>query len=449
MSERSRRRTRWLLAGGAVLTVGVGGGLWYRSRPLPPPEPPLLVAVEGADLAVMTRIERARQKLLAAPTSADAWGEYGMVLAAHDFTAESDRCFEQATRIDPDNPRWPYFRGIAIALRRPDVAVNYYRQALGCPVVSAKAATAMRLKLAESLLELQQYEESERLFQAEIPEARARYGLARIAWLRGDTAQARKELEVIRDVPFVKKRSAILLASIDQLEPPRDRSPVLGEDAAKLPDDPSWPDPYLEELKTHEVGRKALIARAQTLEAAGQIPAALDLMLSLIETDPDPQAMLIAGVLSAKLGQFPRSEAILRDALKRDPDDVYIRHYLAAVLIEQGQGKDDPRLIEALEQERQAVNRKPDFGMAWLTMGRIEQKRGNTMAAREAMQKAIRTRPDLMEAYLELAEIELQAGRDRKEVEALLGNAAKLAKPGEPRVSQLREKLSGMKSSLP
>jgi superkiller protein 3 len=61
---------------------------------------------------VARAITGAREALIAAPDSADAWGGYGAVLDAHDFHAEATSCYERARALAPQDFRWAYMLAI-------------------------------------------------------------------------------------------------------------------------------------------------------------------------------------------------------------------------------------------------------------------------------------------------------------------------------------------------
>src|SRR5262245_44399072 len=113
-----RRRVPWVALAAVLLLAGAGAAWWYlRPKPYTPPEPPALSAQEGADKAVVAAVEKARQAVLAVRTSAAAWGELGVVFAAHGYEPEADDCFREAERLDPADPRWPYYRALFAAMR--------------------------------------------------------------------------------------------------------------------------------------------------------------------------------------------------------------------------------------------------------------------------------------------------------------------------------------------
>jgi hypothetical protein len=85
-------------------------GAWlglHRTRARELPE----LRRDGIDSAVARAIEEASAAVRGNPESGAAWGQLGMVLQAHDLLTESCACFDEASRWDPREARWPYFRG--------------------------------------------------------------------------------------------------------------------------------------------------------------------------------------------------------------------------------------------------------------------------------------------------------------------------------------------------
>src|SRR5262249_39712413 len=112
-----RRRLRVFLLGAATLAVlALGWFLWgWATAPAPP-----AVSLAGADPAVARAIEAARRAVWWKPRSAAAWGRLGQLLRAHGAVPESNRCFAQAERLDPGDPRWPYLQGTGLQSDDPE-----------------------------------------------------------------------------------------------------------------------------------------------------------------------------------------------------------------------------------------------------------------------------------------------------------------------------------------
>ena len=149
---RPGRRRRWVKAFliATVLAAGLG---WYAIRrstmpPLPPdPE------VSADEPALAAAIREARAGVLKERRSAAAWGELGQVFLANELDDDSRTCFIQAERLDPKNPRWPYYlAGLLINQGDRPAALPYLQQAVERCEARRDTNSAPELLLAETLL---------------------------------------------------------------------------------------------------------------------------------------------------------------------------------------------------------------------------------------------------------------------------------------------------------
>src|SRR4051794_11509300 len=115
-----RPRGRLLLLLLALLAVSAAVWWWRLGPRASRPVPPMPAGIQDSDLRAV--IDRAHQRVLAEPTSAEAWGNLGRVLEAHLYTSEADLCFAEATRLSPADPRWPYYRALHALQDGPDAA---------------------------------------------------------------------------------------------------------------------------------------------------------------------------------------------------------------------------------------------------------------------------------------------------------------------------------------
>ncbi len=182
------RRRGWIFLVLGLVGIGVSAGyyLWHE-RPARPP----VLDLAGVDPAVVALVESAQAKVKQTPGDAQAWGLLGMVLYANDFTAESADCFRQAARLDTREPRWPYYRAVALTSVDPDVALAELRRAVD---LWGDAEIMPRLRLAGLLLEQGQNEQSENQFSfvlRQLPNnPLAHLGLARLAAQRNNSERA-------------------------------------------------------------------------------------------------------------------------------------------------------------------------------------------------------------------------------------------------------------------
>jgi tetratricopeptide (TPR) repeat protein len=171
----------------------------------------------GADPAVIAAIESAQAAVRRVPQAADAWGRLGMVLAAHSFYPESIVCFAEAQRLDPGEPRWPYFQGAMLTLSDRDAALIPLRRAVG---LCEPRILAPRLRLADVLLGQGQVHEADELYRevlAREPEnPQAHLGLGRLAYQRNDWPGSLTHLDQAIQSPLTRKAAHTLLAEVHQ-----------------------------------------------------------------------------------------------------------------------------------------------------------------------------------------------------------------------------------------
>src|SRR5262245_48667477 len=106
-----RRRWVFVLAAGLVtLSAASGIAIWLARSSSAPPTPPI-VPVNENEPAVAVVLEDLRERVLKEPRSARAWGSLGQAFFANEMENECLMCFAEAERLDPKEPRWPYYQG--------------------------------------------------------------------------------------------------------------------------------------------------------------------------------------------------------------------------------------------------------------------------------------------------------------------------------------------------
>ena len=157
------RRAAWRFRCFAVLATvllvtGIGISVyWLRSSPASPPP---LVDLTETDPAVAAVVKTARERVLAAPRSGQAWGHLGKVLLANEYYREAQVCLARAERLDPRNPRWPYFQAGINPANNPEAVAKLRRTIELC----GDEPLTPQLRLAETLLAEGQVEEASKLF---------------------------------------------------------------------------------------------------------------------------------------------------------------------------------------------------------------------------------------------------------------------------------------------
>src|SRR5690606_30983639 len=128
-------------------------------------------------------------------TSAQTWGELGMVLNAHELHADARECLSRAARLDPEDPFWPYLLGTSLELVDFDAAREQYERARQLK----PDYVPRRLRLARLLMRLGMLERCEQVLaeavrlEPENPYALLEQG--RSALLQGDQQRAAEAFE--------------------------------------------------------------------------------------------------------------------------------------------------------------------------------------------------------------------------------------------------------------
>jgi tetratricopeptide (TPR) repeat protein len=408
LARRSRRR---LIAGAAaavaVLAVGVGAWLWTRGTPPPPPLPDLA----DVDAEVANAVRAARGAVHANPRSADAWGRLGKVLRAHDFDVESNLCFEEAERLDPREPRWPYLRGRTLVQTDPAAGIPCLRRAVErC----GDSPLAPHLLLAEVLMEQgrldeakSQLEQAARREPAD-PRTRLRVRLAwgRLALMQEDWRGALENLEPCLNDAQARKLALNLRAEAwRQLGEP-ERARAEQRQAAGLPDDPGWPDPFVEEVLRLQQGLRPRLAQADAMIRGGRPGEALALLAETVDRYPtSDQVWLLLGEAWSHVGRTDQAQRAFEEAVRVAPEAAEAWFRLGVFQARLG------RQREAADSFRRTIRLKPDHADAHFNLGHRLKMLGDLAGAAEEFRAALRCRPDYGAARDALKAMEVPAGK--------------------------------------
>jgi tetratricopeptide (TPR) repeat protein len=423
------RRGLWAVTAvvGVALAAGIGVRVWRDATAPSSPE----LDLASLDPAIAAAVSRARKAVVGSPRSARAWGELGMVLAAHDLTGEANRCFTQAERLDPREPRWPYHQAVALTLGAPDEALPKLRRAAE---LRGTADEVVRLRLAELLLLQGHLDEAEEQFNRVLSRSnshpRARLGLGRLAHSRGDLDKSLTLLGPALTDPRTRKNAHLLLAAVQARRGDGAAAAEARTRADRMPEDPVWPDPFIAEVQQLRTGKQADLGRADDLLRQGRVADAVTLLRRTVQTYPDSDwGWYLLGKALNRQQDWTTSERALRKAAELAPGAPEVQFYLGVALYHQ----QDYRAAAACFQR--ATELKPNYDLAHFNLGHCLDLAGDPSGADAAQQTALRCNPDLTAAHTARADLLLRQGRP---AEALghLRQALRLT-PDEPRVRKL------------
>jgi tetratricopeptide (TPR) repeat protein len=444
-ARRGRVSVRLLVGLAAILAVLVVGGgyAWYRFSA---PEPPVIAMGEGTEPAVVKAVEEAREQVRSAPRSGAAWGKLGQVLLANGFSDESEVCFVQAERFEPEEPRWPYLRASRLILRDREAALPSLRRAVELCERKDRNNTTPRLMLAEVYLEKNEWDQVEshcrRVLERQPENSRAHFDLGMVALAHDDLVTAVEQLTQATSSPYTQKRARIELAAVYQR---LGNKTALEENARALQnliDDHPWPDPYADEYQKFVAGRQSRFLQAERLDHEGRLPEEIEVLQGLARDFPDERSLLALGTAQAKMGDDEGAEQSLTAALRLAPDWASTHYALAVAqyrlgerLRERKDAHADEKFRSAANEARRATELKSDHAMAYHFLGLALARLGRRAEAIDSFRTGTRCRPEVAEIHLMLGKT---LAEDGKTDEALvqLQYARDLSPPDDTRAQQ-------------
>lgn len=370
--------------------------VWRATAPAPPE-----VKTEGFDPVIAEAIRSARADAQRSPRSARKRGRLGMVLLAHELRAPARDCFLQAMRLDPREPRWPYFAGLAERMDNPRAAAVLFARAVE---LFPPSEIVPRLRLADTLLTLgqldeagSQYARARELQPGSVPAA---LGLGKVANAQDQPDIAAGHLAGALKSSTTRKAAHRLLVGIHQRQGRTDEAARLAATLATLPNDEPMPDPFLAEVETLKTGEEAWINQADDWIKAGRPAEAVRLLEKTLAAFPrSDRAMFFLGRARLRLGDAAGAEAILARAVELAPESIEAQLQLGIARLSRGRTK------EAQPCFRAAIRAKPNLGEAWYNLALSLGSAADRPECIAAFREAVRLKPNLTEAYVGLATV--------------------------------------------
>jgi tetratricopeptide (TPR) repeat protein len=143
-------------------------------------------------------------------------------------------------------------------------------------------------------------------------------------------------------------------------------------------------------------------------------PEAIAKYKEIIEQQPDAPGFHCAlGKLYLHLEKFPEAEEMFQAELKLDPHSALADYGLAGVAF---QRRD---LATALENANRAIKEKPDYGDAYVLLGRIELNMGDKQKAVEVLERAIALSPSDPSPFYMLGHLYADLGKNELAAKAV------------------------------
>lgn len=196
-----------------------------------------------------------------------------------------------------------------------------------------------------------------------------------------------------------------------------------------MPDDPPWPDPFLQELFALRTGERSNIKRAQKLLDLGRVPQAIALLQQMVEEYPgSATCWLMLGRALVHQQSWAAAEQALAKALRLAPENPEIHVQMGVALYYAW----NPR---AAAHFRKAIQTQPDCAPAYYNLGLWLARIHDAAGATDAFRQAIRIQPNLTDAHLGLGSQLTVRGQIAEAIRHL--DHAIRSNPADPRARQL------------
>jgi tetratricopeptide (TPR) repeat protein len=382
-----------------------------------------VLAFDSFPPAARQLIEPAARAAAARPADAAALGALGRALHAWEQWTSAHDAYARAAALAPRDFEWRYLDALVLQrLARHADAVTGLRDALSL----SPGFLPARVRLAESLLEAGNLDESKKLFLALADEPQSRpaveVGLGRIAAAQADHDAAIRHFEravsLFPELGAAHYGLALSYRALGRLDEARAALARHQQYGARWP---ALADPVLEIVTTLREDAGAILQRGVRLAAAGDIDGAIAAHEAALERDPafvQPHANLIS--LYGRAGNWTKAEEHYRAAV-RSGNEGAEPHYDYGVLLGLQQKWD-----RAIDAYRQALAVNPMHANAQNNLGQaLEQQRRFTEAA-DVYRRLVQNQPGFRLARFNLARMLIALGQP--------GDAAtELAKIIEPR----------------
>jgi tetratricopeptide (TPR) repeat protein len=330
-----------------------------------------------------------------------------MLLHAHTLAAEAVPWYTQAEQLNPAEPHWPYLHAQVVG-DDPPRALALLRRAVGLAEQMTDTPDAPYLKVADACLEQGLLDEAVlaygRLLQRRPEHPRAHLGLARVEVRRGRPGEALPHLKGCCKHRATQKNAQALLAEVYRRRGDAAAAASACKEAANLPEDAPWPDPWLDELQGMLVGFRPRMARMQDLQRQGRLREAAELAQKTAEDYPDIGLFARGRMLLGK-GLPEQAETAIRQGLSLNPDLVEGLVDLGTALQQQ------KRFAAAADAFRRATELEPAYAEAYLGWARCAQALGDKPQALHLLRQAVQYLPHRGDVHRDLGSLLIGEGR--------------------------------------
>lgn len=351
---------------------------------------------DGMEKQVAEKIRSLIQQVNENPGSAYAWGKLGMNLDVHDLKKESLICYEKAAAINPDDFRWPYYKGIVLAGMGSAEAIPYFDRATKLKPGYAPAW----VRSGQALFDAKKADEAAQKFQTAIelePSSHAYVGLAGVYLSSGRLEESLSTLlEAVRLQPQHGEAHGLLSEVYRRLNRPTEAQRELWI-SQQLPKRTPLTDQQMGDWANEGVSSYWYDVRGRSYLQNGQYEAAVKELTMAANTTNDARIYDTLGIAYQYLKRYDEAAKYHQKALELQPNSASMLNNMASVHFEKG------NLPKALEFMEKAIRAEPGFAYSYHHLGQIHLRSGNRRAAIAAYRLGNKQLPQNPQLAIQLA----------------------------------------------
>ncbi|MCP3957542.1 MAG: tetratricopeptide repeat protein [bacterium] len=400
-------RPVWLAAFALAASAALAAPPEVELLPLAPPD------VEQLEDAVAAQLQQAHELLesvRAEPGSspgqlAAAFGETGRLYHAYELSEPAAVCYENASRLAPDDFRWVYYLAILHQQAgRLEAAAARYGRALD---IEPRSLPAL-IHLGEVQLAAQRLDDARatlgRALELDPASAAAMAVLGQVALSEKQYGEAVKHLETaLAAVPAANRLHhplGLAYRGLGDMDKAREHLMQRGKVGVKPV------DPLIDELDDLETGERVLLLRGQTAFRAGRYAEAAEAFEAAVAARPESvRARVNLASALAQSGRQDEAVVRFREVLELEPGNRTAHYNLGVLLAYSGDAHGAAESLSA------AVDLEPSDAGARLELARALQRLGRWDEARDHAAKVVEQEPASESARL--LEVEMLLRQDR------------------------------------
>ena len=397
----------------ALASLLLGACSKFETDPL---DEPVAAGLDAEDQDVAEHLVALYQSVRTVPTSATMRGRLGMAYDVNGFREAAIATYVQASQLDPDEFRWPYFHAHLVAEDGEyERALELLDHALATDAGYAPAWLSRGSWLLKSNRALDAIDAYRRANELQAS-AYAAFGRAKSLMALGELAGALEILDPLAtefDHPYVHRTHGEALRAVGRTDDAR-AAMARGREAQPL----AWPDERRDQRNIHMRGHASYML-AKGLSASGRVDEALAILERLQRHHPEEHCgrgkefflacnlMNSLSIAHDRAGRPAESLATVQRGLGLRPTFPPFHLTIANLL------RDGRDLEKALNHVERAIELSPSSGYAHEQRGRLLFGLNRYEDARAAFESALQFEPGKRTTlfYLGLAQVEL-AGYD-------------------------------------